>query len=585
MSRVTIVEVGPRDGLQNITKVVPTNLKIELIQRLAATGLPVIEATSFVSPKWIPQLADGPHVLRGIKTMMEGSNGIQFPVLVPNEKGIQLAIRSGSKDVAVFVSATEGFSRRNINCSVDESLARVQAISEKAKAAGIKMRGYVSCIFSDPYDGPTEPSQVIKVTQALLDAGCYEVSLGDTLGIGTVADVEVLLGEMLKTIPASKLAGHFHDTYGQAIANVIKSYEMGLRTFDSSVAGLGGCPFAKGAKGNLATEDLLYTLGKMGIQTGVDLAEVVNIGVWISEALDLPNGSRAGAALAVKALGPVPTTPKASERSWTVIESTPELSVHRSGVNIKIVLTREKNGNALTTSMVRSLTRLFRLFSTDESVFRIVLSGSGRYFCTGMDLKNAGTPEEQFLSLRALFHTIDSCPKTTIAVINGTCLGGGVGLAFVCDIRLATSDARFKLSEVRLGLCPATISKYVIREWGFSFARAAMLTAQDVSASELAHLKVVHRLASSKRDLEHALDKLLDDLRFAAPRASSLSKDLLRAAWTDSGGEVQDKVIKVAFEKMMAQNSESTYALREFRRGVKGVDWETLLPGQRESKL
>jgi hydroxymethylglutaryl-CoA lyase len=444
---------------------------------------------------------------------------------------------------------------------------------------------YVSCIFSDPYDGPTQPSQVIRVTQALLDAGCYEVSLGDTLGVGTVADVEVLLGEMLRTIPADKLAAHFHDTYGQAIANVIKSYEMGLRTFDSSVAGLGGCPFAKGAKGNLATEDLLYTLGKMNIETGVSLAEVVAIGSWISRTLGLQNNSRAGAALAVKTLDSSSTPIKSSKRHWKTLESTADFSVYRCGVNVKILLTRERNGNALTTSMVRSLTRLFQVLSTDEGVFRIILSGKGKHFCTGMDLKTGGTPEEQFLGLRTLFHTIDTCPKTTIAVINGPCLGGGVGLAFVCDIRLATLDATFKLSEICLGLCPAIISKYIIREWGFSFTRAAILTARNITASELADLKIVHKAVSSQGDLDVELDKLLDDLRFAAPRASALSKDLLETAWADAGGETQTKVIENAFREMMSQGSESTFARKEFRRGVKGVDWEALLPGERQYKL
>ncbi|TVY17580.1 Mitochondrial hydroxymethylglutaryl-CoA lyase [Lachnellula arida] len=574
---VKIVEVGPRDGLQNIKNIVPTNTKLELIRRLAKTGLSVIESTSFVSPKWVPQLADGPQVLTGLQAIISTSDTIQFPVLVPNEKGLELACRNGAKEIAVFVSASEGFSRKNINCSVEESLVRVQAVATKAKALGVKIRGYVSCIFADPYDGPTKPSQVIKVTQALLRAGCYEVSLGDTTGVGTVAEVELLLKEMLKVVPADKLAGHFHDTYGQAIANVVKSYDMGLRTFDSSVAGLGGCPFATGAKGNLATEDLLYTMEKLGIQTGVDLARVVAIGSWISQELGIPNSSRAGAALAVHLLDSRDSaTRKDSKRGWKVLESSPGYSVYQSGANVKILLTNEKNGNALTSSMIEALTRLFKHFSTDDTVFRIILSGKGKYFCTGMDLKSGGTPEEQFSGLRALFHTIDICPKTTIAAINGPCLGGGVGLAFVCDIRLATSGATFKLSEVRLGLSPAIISKYIVREWGLSFARSAILTARNISPSELEGLKIVHRVAASQDDLEVTLDDMLHELRFTAPGASALSKGLLRAAWTDAGGEAQAKTIESVFKQMMAQGSESAFARKEFRRGVKGVDWEAL---------
>ncbi|TVY37811.1 Hydroxymethylglutaryl-CoA lyase, mitochondrial [Lachnellula subtilissima] len=571
MAPVKIVEVGPRDGLQNIKNVVPTHTKIELIQRLARTGLSVIESTSFVSPKWVPQLADGPQVLTGLQAIISTSDTISFPVLVPNVKGLELACHNGAKEIAVFVSASEGFSRKNINCSVEESLIRFQAVATKAKILGVKIRGYVSCIFADPYDGPTKPSQVIKVTQALLHAGCYEVSLGDTTGVGTVAEVELLLKEMLKVVPADKLAGHFHDTYGQAIANVIKSYDMGLRTFDSSVAGLGGCPFAKGAKGNLATEDLVYTMEKLGIQTGVNLGQVVAIGSWISQELGIPNSSRAGAALAVHLPSPnVSGTGKISKRGWKMLESSPGYSVYQSGANVKILLTNEKSGNALTSSMVEALTRLFKQFSTDDSVFRVILTGKGKYFCTGMDLKSTGTPEEQFSGLRGLFHTIDTCLKTTIAAINGPCLGGGVGLAFVCDIRLATSGATFKLSEVRLGLSPATISKYIVREWGFGFARSAILTARNVSSSELEGLKVVHQVAASQEDLEVKLDNMLHEMRFVAPGASSLSKSLLEAAWTDAGGEVQAKTIENVFKRMMAQDSESTFARKEFRRGVKG---------------
>lgn len=403
------------------------------------------------------------------------------------------------------------------------------------------------------------------------------MSLGDTTGVGTVADVELLLKEMLKVIPADKLAGHFHDTYGQAIANVIKSYDMGLRTFDSSVAGLGGCPFAKGAKGNLATEDLLYTMEKLGIQTGVNLGQMVAIGSWISQELGIPNSSRAGAALAVHLLDSRDSeTRKDSKRDWKMSESSPGYSVYQSGANVKILLTNEKNGNALTSSMVEALTRLFKHFSTDDNVFRIILTGKGKYFCTGMDLKSGGTPEEQFSGLRGLFYTIDICPKTTIAAINGPCLGGGVGLAFVCDIRLATLEATFKLSEGRLGLSPATISKYIVREWGFSFARSAILTARDVSPSELESLKIVQKVAASQDDLENKLDNLLDEMRFIASGASSLSKSLLRAAWTDAGGEVQAKTIERVFKDMMAQGSESSFARKEFRRGFKGVDWEAL---------
>jgi hydroxymethylglutaryl-CoA lyase len=442
----------------------------------------------------------------------------------------------------------------------------------------------VSCIFADPYEGPTDPLKVIKVTQALLNAGCYEVSLGDTTGVGTPADVQKLLLAMFKVVPADSLAGHFHDTYGQAIANVVKAYDMGIRTFDSSVAGLGGCPFAKGAKGNLSTEDLLYTLQGMGVKTGVDLDKVVATGTWISKQLNIPNGSRAGVALAAnpRRVTSVTAKPTGSRRVWNVVASTPEYQVRRSGVNLYITLTRPRNGNALTLAMIKSLTQLFNQLSTDETVFHIIVGAEGKYFCTGMDLIGPGTSEERFNSLKELFHSIDTSPKVTIAAINGPCLGGGVGLALVCDIRLATSSATFKLSEVRLGLCPATISKYIIREMGFAFARRSMLTAREVKPEELALSQIVHRVVTDQEALKNELDQLLDEMRFVAPHALALTKGLLTAAWVNAGGKEQDRVIETSFKDMMVEGSESERAIEAFRKGIKEVNWE--LPAQKSYK-
>ena len=432
----------------------------------------------------------------------------------------------------------------------------------------------------------TDSDQVVNVTQALLDAGCYEVSLGDTLGVGTPADVEKLFTKLLRTFPAAVLAGHFHDTYGQALANVVKAYELGIRTFDSSIAGLGGCPFAKGAKGNLSTEDLVYTLEKLGVSTGVNLNELVKIGTWISQQIGIPNGSRAGSAIAAKLLDSKPEPkPLSSPRSWQVLERTEDYRARRNSVNVEICLTRGGNGNALTTAMIKALISLFQTYSLDQSISRIILSAEGKYFCTGMDLKGASTTEEQFQNLRDLFHTIDECPKTTIAMINGPCFGGGVGLAFVCDIRLATSQTTFTLSEVRLGLCPATISKYIIREWGISYTRAAMLTARPIKASELADLKILQEVVEDQAKLQAALEKLLQSLKFTAPGASKLSKDLVRVAYTDAGGAEQARVIKASFDKMMAAGSEHGYARSEFKKGIKEIDWELRSQQSRVSKL
>lgn len=408
-----------------------------------------------------------------------------------------------------------------------------------------------------------------------MDAGCYEVSLGDTLGVGTPHDVRTLFTAILSTIPASSLAGHFHDTYGQAIANVVESYKLGIRTFDSSVAGLGGCPFAKGAKGNLSTEDLVYTLKRMGVSTGVNLNELVKTGTWISQQLGIPTNNRAGAAIAAKLQE---STPKAKASilimNWNIFEAAEDYRVRRSGANVEICLTRAKNGNALTTAMIRSLTRLFQEFSDDDSVFRIVLRGEGKFFCTGMDLKSTATAEQQYQNLKALLKSIDECPKVTIALVNGPCFGGGVGLAFVCDIRIATSNSTFTLSEVGLGLCPATISKYVIREWGLSYTRAAMLTARKIEASELEATKIIQRMVPDQMALNLAAEELLRSLRFYAPGASILSKDLVRVAYKNPGGLEQEEVIKTSFFKMMTGGSEHSFARSQFKQGVKKIDWD-----------
>ena len=291
--RVRIVEVGPRDGLQNEKESVPTATKIELIERLTATGLRAIEATAFVSAKWVPQMADAGDVLRGIRRQ----NGATYAALTPNLQGFDAAIEAGATEVAIFAAASETFSRKNINCSIAESLKRFEPILSAASALEIPVRGYVSCVVGCPYEGAVAPQQVAAVARILYDMGCYEVSLGDTIGVGTPASVRRLLDACAAAIPVDKLAGHFHDTYGMAIANIYASLQMGLATFDSSVAGLGGCPYARGASGNVATEDVVYLLDGLGIETGVDLAKLAAVGDWISCILNRPNGARAGRAL------------------------------------------------------------------------------------------------------------------------------------------------------------------------------------------------------------------------------------------------------------------------------------------------
>ncbi|HEY4264784.1 MAG TPA: hydroxymethylglutaryl-CoA lyase [Micropepsaceae bacterium] len=290
---VRMVEVGPRDGLQNESAALSTALKVELIDRLSAAGLKTIEAGSFVSSKWVPQMADTAMVLARI----ERAPGASYPVLVPNMKGFEAARAAGADEIAIFTAASESFVRANINCSIGESFERFEPVCAAACASGMKIRGYVSCALGCPYEGEIAPARVAAVTKRLLQFGCYEVSLGDTIGVGTPRKTQILLETVSAECPREKLAVHFHDTYGQGLANILAALEMGIAVVDSSVAGLGGCPYAPGASGNVASEDVLYMLSGMGIQTGVDLGLLVETGRFIAGAFHRPPGSKANIAL------------------------------------------------------------------------------------------------------------------------------------------------------------------------------------------------------------------------------------------------------------------------------------------------
>ncbi|GAB1190851.1 hypothetical protein APSETT444_000016 [Aspergillus pseudonomiae] len=579
---VRIVEVGPRDGLQNIRDPVDTTTKLELISRLRATGLQTIELTSVVSPRAIPQLADCRQVLQNpmIQQLLRTSD-LRLPVLVPNLKGFQIAVQHGVREVAVFVSATEGFSRANINGTVEEGLARAKQVASAAVNANIAVRGYVSCIFADPYDGPTPTSSVLLCARTLLEAGCYEVSLGDTLGVGTPLEVRRLVTYLKDNdIPLEQLAGHFHDTYGGAAANVWEAYTCGVRVFDSSVAGLGGCPFAPGAKGNVASEDLVYMFQKSGVDTGVDLLKLAETGAWISERLTKSNSSRAGPALIVKHKL-TQQSANATNLQWMVVGETEGLLLSRSGVNLKITLNRPKNGNALSAALTDELTTVIKNANADPSITRIILTGSGKSFCTGMNLAKGSTPvaqggstsDTQYDRLVNLLEAIDQSPKVTIACLNGPAFGGGVGLAFACDIRLAVKATTMTLSEVKLGLCPATISKYVIREWGIPLAREAMLSARSVTAAELKTRGLVMELAEDAEQLSMVLDGFLTRLKIASSAASRMSKDLVRLAWVHGGKDEQARGIKELFDEMMKPGADGSYGVNKFQ-AKHPVDWD-----------
>jgi hydroxymethylglutaryl-CoA lyase len=292
--QVRIVEVGPRDGLQNESQAISLNTRLELVSRLANAGLQTIEFGSFVSPKWVPQMAASGELYQ----RLDKSADIRYTALTPNVRGFNEAAALGVKEIAVFAAASEQFSQKNINCSIDESIERFRPVLEQARSQGIAVRGYVSCVIGCPYEGAISPERVLAVTDTLLAMGCYEVSLGDTIGVGTPGTFAALLDQLLHRIPPEKLALHCHNTYGQALANIFLGLQYGICTIDSAIAGLGGCPYAKGASGNVATEDVVYMLEHSGIKTGLAMEHLVETGQWISSVLNRPNGSKVGQALA-----------------------------------------------------------------------------------------------------------------------------------------------------------------------------------------------------------------------------------------------------------------------------------------------
>lgn len=297
-NKVHIIEVGPRDGLQNEKQTLPVALRVELIERLAKAGLKKIEAGSFVSPKWVPQMANTDQVLTALNaSSVKSETGAQYAVLTPNLKGLEGAVQNKADEIAIFGAASEAFTQKNINCSIKESLQRFEDIAASAQQLNLPMRGYVSTIIGCPYQGDIDPQAVADVAKTLYQMGCFEISLGDTIGVGTPIKFKRMLDAVLKEVPADKIAVHCHNTYGQALVNIYASLEYGINKIDSAVAGLGGCPYAKGASGNIATEDVLYMLHGMNIETGINLDEVIKIGNWICRELKRDNQSKVGLAL------------------------------------------------------------------------------------------------------------------------------------------------------------------------------------------------------------------------------------------------------------------------------------------------
>jgi hydroxymethylglutaryl-CoA lyase len=293
---VKIVEVGPRDGLQNEAKTVPAEVKITLIEKLVEAGLPVVESGAFVSPKWVPQMATSGAVFAGV----EKRAGVSYPMLVPNMKGLEAALDAGVEEISGFAAASETFSQKNTNCTIEESLERLRQVTEKAIAKNLKIRGYISCVLGCPYEDAVSIDTVAEIAKRLLDLGCYEISLGDTIGVGTPAKAQAMVERVKRVVPVKQLAAHFHDTYGQGLANLHAVLQSGVAVIDSSVAGLGGCPYAKGASGNVATEDVLYMLDGMDVETGIDMQKLLEAGQYINEFLGRASASRAALALSKK---------------------------------------------------------------------------------------------------------------------------------------------------------------------------------------------------------------------------------------------------------------------------------------------
>lgn len=291
---VKIVEVGPRDGLQNEVKSVPLDVKIALIEKLVDAGLPVVESGAFVSPKWVPQMASSSEVFKGVQKRED----VSYPMLVPNMKGLEAAIDAGVEEIAIFAAATDSFSQKNINCSIDESIERFKLVVDRAIAQNMKVRGYISCVLGCPYEGEVSMAVVAGIAKTMMNQGCYEISLGDTIGVGTPGKAQAMVEQVSKVVPINQLAVHFHDTYGQALANLHAVLQSGIAVIDSSVSGLGGCPYAKGASGNVATEDVIYMLQGMNVKTGVDMNKLLEAGAYISQFLGRQSASKAALALA-----------------------------------------------------------------------------------------------------------------------------------------------------------------------------------------------------------------------------------------------------------------------------------------------
>ncbi len=484
-TKVTIKEVGPRDGLQNESKFIETQDKVDWINLLSKTGLDYIEVSSFVHPKWIPQLADSEQVLKSINR----EKGVTYAALVPNIRGLERALTCNVNEVSVFMSASEGHNKSNINKTIDETFPVLKEVVDEALKANVKVRGYVSTVIACPYDGPVSPEQVLKVVDRLAEMGVYEISLGDTIGVGVPTQVESLLSTLLKHFPSNLFAMHFHDTRGTALANVVKSLEMGITTFDSSTGGLGGCPYAKGASGNVSTEDLLYMLSAMNIETGVNQEALMKL---------------------------------QEMKGALTLTTLVQFNEIEKGIGL-ITLNRPEAANAMSIQLLTDLNECLDEVAKNREIRVVLITGSGdKAFCAGADLKERKNMNEQQVreTVRLIGSTVnrvEALPQPVIAVLNGVAFGGGLELALACDLRIASSEAKMGLTEVSLGIIPgAGGTQRLPRLIGLGKAKELIYTARRITASEALEINLINEVVE-KEDLLKRATELAREIAKNAP--------------------------------------------------------------------
>ncbi|MCL6631703.1 MAG: hydroxymethylglutaryl-CoA lyase [Alicyclobacillus herbarius] len=536
-SHVVIQEVGPRDGLQHEPGFVQTQTKVELVQRLVDAGCRRIEVSSFVHPRWIPALADADEVFASLRRV----SGVEYSALVPNLKGLERALAARVDAVSVFMSASETHNRKNINKSIAETFPVLQPVIRQAKAAGLRVRGYVSTAFGCPYEGPVPVDQVVRVSQHLLEMGVDELSIGDTIGVAVPTQVEHLLSELAPHIPLSRVALHFHDTRGTALANIYAALEVGVSTFDASIGGLGGCPYAPGATGNVATEDVLYMLEGMGVATEIDTNRLMEVSEWLESELGRPLDSHASrVARSARMMRSASESPHASgqakgkekQASVDLQSSSAEPLLLRQelddGQIVVLTLNRPRQRNALSQSLLARLEEELQRPKTLRARV-LIFTGNGSAFCAGADLKERRTMDDQAVlravaRIRGFVAAVARLPMPVITAIHGAALGGGLELALAADIRLCTEDAVFGLPETTLAIIPgAGGTQRLPRLIGPARAKELIYTGRRIDGKMALSIGLVNQVVDSSALMSTAV-ALARDIAQSGPLAVRQAK-------------------------------------------------------------